>query len=63
MPSLVLTNLIGEEEMTLRKYTFLVFCMGQFIWRATDLLLLLSTTKLKKSFWQSKRKCLKNLGN
>ena len=59
---LVLANLIGQEEMTLMKYTFLVFCLGQFIWRAIDLLLLPSTRKLKKSFWQSKRKCLKNLG-
>lgn len=62
MPSLVLTNLIVQEEMTLMKYTFLVFCMGQFIPRATDLLLLLSTRKSKKSFWQVKRKCLKKIG-
>lgn len=59
MPSLILTNLIVQEEMTLIKYTFLVFCMGQFIRRATDLLLLLSTRKSKESFWQAKRKCLK----
>ena len=44
---LVLTNLIGQEEMRLMKYTFLVFSMGQFIWRAIGLLLLLSTRKLK----------------
>ena len=44
---LVLTNLIGQEEMRLMKYTFLVFSMGQFIWRAIGLLLLPSTRKLK----------------
>ena len=44
---LVLTNLIGQEEMRLIKYTFLVFSMGQFIWRAIGLLLLPSTRKLK----------------
>ena len=39
------------------KYTFLVFCMGQFIWRAIGLLLLPSTRKLKKSFRQSLFSC------
>ena len=44
---LVLTNLIGQEEMRLMKYTFLVFSMAQFIWRAIGLLLIPSTRKLK----------------
>lgn len=44
---LFLTNLIGQEEMTLMRYTFLVFSMAQFTWRAIGLLLIPSTRKLK----------------
>ena len=44
---LVPTNLIGQEDMRLMKYTFLVFSMAQFIWRAIGLLLIPSTRKLK----------------
>ena len=53
----VVTNMIGPEEMTLMKYMFLVFFMGQCIWRAIRLLLLQSVRKLKKYFWQLKSKC------
>ena len=54
---LVVTNMIGPEEMTLIKYMFLVFFMGQCIWREIGLLLLLqSSRKLKKYFWQLKSK-------
>ena len=53
---LVLTNLIGQEEMRLMKYTFLVFSMAQFIWRAIGLLLIPSTRKLK--VFLALKKCL-----